>query len=303
MKSFLLKVLIFSILVIGLILSFICYHQIKYSNITRWNNSETESNLLVMSEEKSYDLLFLGASNARVLSRNSNHQEVQENLGKSIINLAQGGGRGGVVKNYTYLSYFFKKNNSTKHIIYFLPPQTLFTNNYDQLKMDVEPFSFDFLMHSKKAGLDNRTLLNYVQSKFTHNWISKIPEKPNVKSLSRIDSSAIAKNISNWARYEEESPASFEDKLKYLSKIIDLSEKYNCKLSFVFQVNLMGENFPHLLEVKRELNNLQTMFNFQIYDLSNEMTDPSFYYDHMHLNSEGVIHFSKNVLSPIIEES
>jgi len=301
MIGFLKKISVFSVLVISFCLIFLWAHIHKFESSARWNNSETESNLLVMSEKKSYDLLFLGASNARVLSRNSNHQKVEKSLRKSIINLAQGGGRGGVLKNYTYLSYFFKKNNSTKHIIYFLPPQSLYTNSYDQLKMDIEPFSFDFLMHSKKAGLDNRTLLNYVQSKFTHKWISKIPDKPNVKCLSSIDSIAITENIAMWSLHEKSNPAHFGEKLENIVQIIELAEEHNCKLSFVFQVNLMGENFPHLLEVKRELNKLRAVYNFETYDLSNEMIEPKFFYDHMHLNSKGAIYFSKYILRPILE--
>ena len=87
MKIFISKITIILISTLLLVLCFISYHQIKYSSLKPLGNWMTESNLQIISEGKSYDYCILGASNARVLSRNSNHQEVERILDKSIINL------------------------------------------------------------------------------------------------------------------------------------------------------------------------------------------------------------------------
>lgn len=303
MKTFLYKIFIFLALVGSIFILYFTFHIDKFKPPCGWNNWRTESNLLLIPEDRSYDICILGASNARVLSRNMNHIELEKILGKTVINLAQGGGRGGTLKNMTYLSYFFKKGNTTDHILYFLPPQTLYTNNYDQLKMDIEPFFPEFLVHSIKSGFDNKTLFNYFQSKFSFNWQSKIPEVSKKEALSAIDSVAIAENLSNWKSYEKDNPADFDDKFHNLIEVLKSSKNKGCKISFVFQVHLMGDKIPHLDEVKDKLLSLKNEFEFDIIDLSNEMRDPSLFYDHTHLNSAGVVYFTENILKPIVEGS
>jgi len=266
-----------------------------YENTKPVNNATTESNLMVIPQNKEYDLCFLGASTARVLSRNGNHDRVEKILNKSIINLAQGGGRGGVEKNYIFFSYFLEQGNNVKQLIYFLPPQCLFTDSYDNLKMDIEPFKFSFLKHGIKNKMDIATLFNYIQTKFTSGWKSVILSQEQNHSLEKIDTVAIGKNLANFTRYEKQSPAEFTEKFEYLKKIVALAKEHDAKVSIIFQAHLMNE-FPHLSEVKNELKKQYDQKEIDIVDLSDSLKEPSYFYDHLHLNTKGAVEFTKKFL-------
>jgi len=297
MTLFIKKILLFAAILIGIAGSVLLCQNYRYGGEQPvFDNWETESNLLMMPTEESFELCLLGASSARVLSRHQNHQRMESILGKRVINLAQGIGQGGPLKNRIYLSYFFKKNNKVKQIVYFLPSQSLFTENYDQLKMEIEPFQLDFFWHAKDAGISNKTLFNYVRSKFRFDWKSIDETRVMARKLDKIDEQAVQKNLANFARYESQNPASFVSKFKEVEAIVSLAESHGAKLTMVFHVDLMHD-VPHQQEVHAALLELQKTHQFEIVDLSDAMNQPEYFYDHAHLNSAGVEFFVTNFMT------
>jgi hypothetical protein len=85
MKKFILKIFLFAILsVITLIILVVVSSEIvKHRN---FKNYQTEGNLLVLQEDKHYDIALLGISHARNFSRHKNHLRIEKILNKSMLN-------------------------------------------------------------------------------------------------------------------------------------------------------------------------------------------------------------------------
>jgi len=290
----------FLLLSIGILAVLFYWQTTKWADVTL-KNDQTESNLFVIPESTNFDFCVLGASNARVLSRSGNHQRVEQLLGKSMINLAQGKGHGGVVKNKIFLSYFFEKGNTTNHVFYFLTASTLLTNNYDDKLLKHEPFQLDFAMHALKNGMSINHVLGYAQSKLLGNWFEKDKRNIETRKLFAVNDKARAANINNMLRYIKENPSELKDKMEQLVEIIELANKNNSKMTIVFPPSLMGA-VPHVEEVRAELTKLQDSYNFNLVDYSQAILNPELYYDHAHLNTAGVLHYANQYLKPLLAE-
>lgn len=88
MKRFLIKLTILTGLWI-LLLSAFLWGVNRLVQQRDFANHTTESNLLVIKDSCTYDLLFLRISHARNFSRHGNHQRVESVLNKFMINLGQ----------------------------------------------------------------------------------------------------------------------------------------------------------------------------------------------------------------------
>lgn len=273
-------------------------HAYYYEKAEPLENWETESNLMTLQKNTHYDLTFLGASNARVMSRSQNHLRVEEILQQKMANLAQGGGRGGPLKNYIYLSYFFEQGNRTEKIIYFVAPQTFYTEVYDSVKMDIEPFSLSFFLHAKEQGLSYSTLSNYMFSKLRINWSLLDHSEINTKHLNAVDERAVQQNLKRFKLNEEQHPANLEDKFRHIESIAELAKAQDSELLFVFPPLLMPS--PHKQEVKQALEKLVNSHDAKMFDFSRSISEPKYFYDHTHLNSSGVELFTSNYLEPTI---
>jgi len=264
-------------------------------------NWETESNLFVIEEGQHYDCVILGASTGRVLSRNGNHITTESLLEKKILNLAQGKGSGGLEKNLLYFSYFLNKSNKTKEVLYFLPPQSLYTDFYDNLNMKAEPFRWEFFLHMINMKIDVGTIFNYIQSKISFNWFETANIKSNKRVLTSIDTSAIRKNLAIWNSYEISYPAEPYEKLEHLDHIIELSKKNNIVLNIVIMPSLLSSIYRHE-ETMKYLKEFVRYDNVQLWDFSKSIKDPKFYYDHVHLNSAGARKFCSLELYKVFED-
>ena len=178
MKGFLIRVALY------LVLFFITlYLVLKTLSITVYKrdfkNSETESNTLIIKENTHYDLLFLGISHARNFSRTGNHERVEKNLNKKILNLGQGSGKCSINEQLFYLDYFYSKGNTTDKICIVLSPPMLSSTTLPLASTTFDNEIFDISFFSKylffNAENKSERLLNYVQSKFSKNWISMKP--------------------------------------------------------------------------------------------------------------------------------
>lgn len=301
MRDFLVKSAIFVTVTVTFFVSYLLVHASNYSKNERVNNSLTESNLMVLPKNSDFDVLLLGASTSRVLSRSGNHKRLEKELNSKVINLAQGGGQGGPEKNYIYTTYFFKLKNEVKHIVYIIPTPSLFTDYYDNLNMTIEPFNIDFFKHAMLEGMDKRTLFQYARSKFSVNWRSKNYSGYNHKKLNEVSQLAIEKNLENFSRYERISPAKYDEKFSYFIKIAKIAKEKGVKLSFVFPPHLMGKD-KYIKKIKKSLEILNKTYKHKVYDFSNSILDPVFFYDHVHLNSRGAEYFTRNFLRSVTQE-
>lgn len=264
-----------------------------------FHSGNTDSVLLRIGQQKCYDAVILGASHAHGLSRKSNHYRVEKILGKKLISLAKGRGAGGIKNQYIYFSYFIKKKNRADRLIYFIDPFVFYNDKMDHHHYiyNDEAFRTDFLWHIVSNGISMEITMNYLRFKLKKEWWHYRPDVDTIQegSLTGIDSVKIKKRLS--ILYPEGmSEATFQQKVKYLEKIIELARKNKMSIVFVVPPTLMGKlpGHEHMLTTLRDLAP-----ECHIYDFSNVMEQPNMYYDHDHLNTEGVIRFSEKYLALI----
>ena len=126
------RIFILKVILLGAIISSMIF---TISSIPFWRydfkNGETEANLPIIKSNQHYDIVFLGTSHGRTLSRFGNHDRVEKILSKKIINLSTGGGRG-IYSSQIYLDYFFKRGNTTDTIVYFIDPWVFYSNKWNE---------------------------------------------------------------------------------------------------------------------------------------------------------------------------
>jgi hypothetical protein len=71
-------------------------------------------------------------------------------------------------------------------------------------------------------------------------------------------------------------------------------------ISFIFPTTLLGD-LPGTPEVKAALAEIKKDYPLDFYDYSNAITDVELFNDHDHLNTAGVVEFSKKYLKPLTD--
>ncbi|HTF06146.1 MAG TPA: hypothetical protein VK826_19080 [Bacteroidia bacterium] len=299
MKLFLKKVLLFSLLNFFLLWGVLAYFSGRKSSPKR-NNGTTESNLAVMENGEHYDIAILGASRGRGMSRDSNHTILESMLNKRIINLSKGGG-GGVVPAEMFLTYFYNRENTADHIIYFLDPQVMYdaeNNEKNGSFMATEPFELGLLAEMISMRLPIQQQMIYLKSIWSDNWEDLTRKKRTLDTLREIDYVGLEKvrkrydsliDMDNFVRYSA-----------YAHDIIALARSHNATVSIVMLPFLM-KDFPGKGPVadffKKEA---ATQSGVYFYDFTEEMRDRLYFYDHAHFNRNGMIYFTKNYLEKIV---
>ena len=304
MKGFLIRVVLYLVLfflslyLVLKILSTIVYRR-------DFKNSETESNTLIIKEKTHYDLLFMGISHARNLSRNGNHERVEKILNKKMINLGQGSGKCSINEQLFYLDYFYSKGNTTDKICIVLSPPMLSSSTLPQASTTFDNEIFDLSFFSKYLffNTENKSerLLNYVQSKFSKNWISMKPiySKSNDDFLIELDSTKIEDGFNLAFGSSGFNIEQFKKSCSIVEEIIKLAKKNNSKIYFFIPPALFGK-WPGHFETINFLNKNKIYYNFEYTDFSESILEPKMYYDHHHLNSNGVDLFTEKYLKVFI---
>ena len=303
MKKFIFKIIAYPIvlLVFVLIGAKLMSYVVKKRG---FNNFETESNLLVIKENKKYDFLFMGISHARNFSRHKNHLRLDTILNKNFINIAQGGGLCGVKEQYFYLKYFYQNRNKTNQVVYILSPPMLFHTGLPLASktFDFEPFEFDFFLKYLFFNSSNKTqrLYSYVSSKYTLDWINHQPKSFNKKQtyLLKLDSAKVKdglnftykKGLANWQ---------FARSSVIVDQTIQLISDNNSSCILIIPPALFGKWNGHN-ETLEFAEKMKKKYGLKVFDYSESVLDPKYYYDHHHLNSDGVMFFSRNYLLPIL---
>jgi len=302
-KKFILFVLIFiSINIIAITaLTFYLSHKVAKQGFENW---QTESNLLFLKNNQHYNLLFMGISHARNLSRHQNHQRVEKILNKSICNIAQGWDDDGMNVQYLYLNYFYDTGNKADTVVFFASPILFYSDYLDNnpLAYASEPINLKFFWLNVIKGGDDKwqQLFYYVRNKFSPYWLNMTPNTDTIKTdaLSKMDTAAVNAGLKDAYR-DGMTQMIFEKKCNDLKKIVELAEAHHSRVIFILPPALFG-TWPGTDKVIDYLKQLQPVYGTTYYDFSNSVTDPSMYYDHHHLNTKGVVYFTQNYLKPVL---
>ena len=301
MKTLILKSISFLLILIALVGVGIAISN-GFVQRQEFHNWDTESNLLFLPEGQSYDLVVCGASTGRAFSRAGNHQRTEEILGKSIINLAQGRGNGGLLNQKIYLDYFLQQGNSGKEIVYVVNPSFFFSDNFDYRDelYDHEPFQLDFLSLIIQSGIPKVPVWSYLSSKFKPQWLLS---KPKVKSAEERQLAALDLSKRElWKKntYTEGLDETiFAKKCAVFESVLQVAKERNMKMTVIYPPSLFGYAPGHEM-VDRYFASLQSTYDLQVHDFTFAIQDKQLYYDHNHLNTEGIVLFGKTYLKGIL---
>jgi len=265
-----------------------------YTSQINYANSETEANLPILKENTQYDVLMLGISHARIFSRHRNHERFEAATGKSMINLSQGGGFGGLDNQLLHLNYFLKKGNTAGDMVIVLSPMLMFNRNTDRTRVafEREPFDYEFLRFVAENGVENRyqQLGYYIRSKLFWTWITTRPttlERMD-KQIDGLDSAAMARTMPGAYPYGLD-PKQFVDRSAIADSIFRIAHTNGMRINVVMPASLFGK-WPGHEETMMWLNSVRDAYDIRIVDLSERwVMRTEYFYDHHHLNTDGVM--------------
>jgi hypothetical protein len=304
------KRLIYLVLVYAasLVLLILCAVECSSYWVERRNfkNSETESNLLVMKQDSSYDLLFMGISHARNFSRHRNHERIESILKKKILNIGQGGGICGPNEQLFYLQYFYSQNNKARKIVFVLSPPLMYSLSLPIASntFHYEPFRFSFIWQYLQFQAENRSarLMSMIQFKLTPSWMNHVPFSVPISSirLERMDSAAVARGQEIAFNNTSDDSKRFAISVDKVQQTIQLARTHGTDIVLIIPPALFGKWRGHEMTKKfGEKAALQKGVSF--YDFSETVSEPKYYYDHHHLNTAGVVYFTEKFLKPILK--
>lgn len=289
MRKFIKKLFVFLIVIFSLTLVLI--GSLNYHIASKnYKPGETESNLFFVHEKINYEYLIMGISHGRSLSRGNHHELFENKFRGKMINLAQGNGLGGLENQYWYLSYFLKKKNTAKKLIFVLSPTLMFSNQIDNnsVAFFAEPIKLDFIHHIFKDGGSNRKdqIFHYLKSKLSPNWWNQKPliAEENMKALSKIDTFIINDGLKIGYPSGLNKEIFYERK-NIISNIIKIAITEKMKIIFVIPPAVFGKWPGHEMVIDYLVKEYPSI---QIVNSSSLSFDKSDYLDHHHLNTKGM---------------
>jgi hypothetical protein len=305
MNKFIIKTVLISlsfvlIILIGLMIS------TEIVKKRHFNNYNTESNTLFLESNNQYEVMFMGISHARNFSRHKNHLKMEAILNSKIVNIGQGSGACGVNEQLFYFNYFLKKGNSTSKIIYVLSPPMLFSETLPIASntFDNEAFEMQFFIDYLRFKSENKSerIISYLQRKLHPYWLFKQPQTlDNLKSkLDSLDIAAVQEGQDFAYSGKELNTVRFVKATKAVEEVIAISEKNNIEVVLLVPPALFGKWKGHdeTLGFAKEMKKKHP--NVKVLDGSETVLEPRFYYDNHHLNTAGIVYFTKFFLQPVL---
>lgn len=271
-----------------------------------FKNYETESNTLIIKSDEKYDVVFIGISHARNFSRHKNHLKIENILNKNIINLGQGSGACGVNEQFFYLKYFYSCNSSSETLIYILSPPLLFSETLPIASntFNTEIFNINFLLSYLSFDSENKSqrINEYIKTKFQPYWLLHKPYSLECKidSLKEIDSIVVKQGL-NYTYKEGLNMERFNKSCETIIKTIDLAIENSADVILIIPPAVFGKWNGHYQTCEFG-KSMEKEFpdKVRFYDLSETVLEPTYYYDHHHLNTKGVVYFTENYLKKIL---
>jgi len=301
MKELVIKAVIFLGINFSLALVAVNVPQYLYS----WNNANTDSNLKIIPENQKFDLLIMGTSRARGLSRGKSHAFLERVLRKRVINIARGGG-GGIVPESLYFEWFVTRGNSADVIIYAIDPFVFFSDLWNRKRFFAtdEPLDFGFLCLMVKKHISTTVVWNYILSKFTVDWLLDRPQnfEKKQKKLNRNDPEAVHKRIQSLY-LEGVKEVTFRRYSKAFETLVQQMSRHANRVVLLFIPTLLGHEpgQDKVAELCRKLT--EKYRNVEFYDMASAMQFPLFFYNHDHMNNQGVSQFVLKYLKPILSQN
>lgn len=271
-----------------------------------FSQEQTESNLLVMGEEKSYDLLLMGISHARNFSRHGNHDRLEDILGLKILNIGQGNGACGANEQLFYLDYFYHKENNAIQVAYILSPPLFFNNELPQASntFNYEPIALDFLWRYMQFPSTNKKerIISYLQSKTRPAWILHRPASLDAMrdKLDSLDHQLVV--AGQLQAYNDSlSKKLFEQCSQQVEASIMLAKANGSDVVLIIPPALFGKWKGHE-QVVRFAQEMEKVYGANFYDFSESILTPELYYDHHHLNTDGIVLFAEKYLKKVVRQ-
>ncbi len=265
-----------------------------YTSDNVYTNAETEANVPILEQKTHYDVLMLGISHARIFSRHRNHERFEARTGKTMINLSQGGGYGGLDNQLLHLKYFKHKGNTADELMLVLSPMLMFNRKTDRTSVAFgrEPFDPEFFQFVMEHGVENKhvQLAYYLRSKIYWEWIITQPFSLDRmdKHIDGLDSAAMKRTMPSAYPYGLDS-TQFEDRKRVAEAIFSEASDQKMKITVVMPAALFGK-WPGHDETITWLQSIQATYNLDILDLSERwVMRKDLFYDHHHLNTDGVM--------------
>ncbi|MFW5832104.1 MAG: hypothetical protein ACOCVA_07610 [Prolixibacteraceae bacterium] len=307
MTRFLLKIAFFWILLIGLIYTAAKIASRNAEN-KEYHNFNVEDNVIITPKNEHFDFVMLGLSHARNFSRHRNHQRVEEILDRKFLNFGKGGGKGNIANQHVFLKYFLSRGNTTEQIIYVLSMPMFFAERLDENAFTYQYEKLDplFFYHVLTGPDINKgeKLYTYIRSKSDKHWRFKYgpwSAKMSDNVLEKIDSTVINNGFKlayvNGLEFD-----TFEKNKKLMRKTVELAKKNNIGITFIVTPSTFGE-WPGHEHVMDFMSELKEKYGSEVYDFSRVyLGQKKYFYDHHHLNSDGVVKFTKEYLKPLMNE-
>lgn len=300
-KKFIIRFLSISICFFGILIVVLLLTS-KYVESKKFKNSQTDSNTLIIKDNRKYDLLFMGISHARNFSKCGNHEIVEKILNKRIINIGQGGGVCGINEQLFYLNYFYSKGNSVDTVVLILTPSMLTASTLPIASgtFNLELFNLNFIYQYLLFDSENKyeRIIEYSQSKLKSKWVNLEPNCTicHTDSLKTIDKVAVQKGIL-LARPKNINIERFEKSCSQVEEIVSLAKNNNSKIVMIIPPALF--TWPEQSLVVNFVKKIKEKEDLSFYDFSKSVEEPRYYYDHHHLNNKGIKYFTSTYLKPI----
>jgi hypothetical protein len=310
-KKFVVRLSAFIAINFAVFAALVAFAQSERHNV---KNSQVEANLPVIPSGQHFDLLIMGTSRGRALSRYSGHERTENVLGMRMLNISKGRG-GGVIPQEIFLSYFFDRGNTAGKIVYLVDPFVFFSRhwNEDNLLAEDEPLQFDFWWKLVRSPVSPMVVHNYFASKFTIEalffrerseeldaWVLDRmgAPRPDGISLQKVDPILVKKQIANLY------PDATEERLfrryaGFFCEIIQSAQSHGAEIVLIIPPTLLGE-CPGESLLRSLLADCERRYGIRSFDLGQAILDPSLYCDHGHLNPAGVEYFARTYLKPVL---